>query len=85
MVFKGFIAAATAVALSATSAVAAPRSSAAAAQAAASMAPAAETVEGDSQVRRRNWFVLILVILAIIAGIIAATAGDGDNDQVSPG
>lgn len=84
VVFKGLIAAAVAVAMSATPAVAAANT-AAAASAAAQIAPAGESIEG-SELRgnRRGGFIIpLLAIIAIILGILAATGNlDGDDDDL---
>jgi hypothetical protein len=78
VVFKGFIAAVTAVALSATPTMAGA-SSAAAAASAAQVVPASETVEGSEQGRRRGFIIPLAVIIAIILGILAALK-DKDNE-----
>jgi hypothetical protein len=87
VVFKGLIAAATAVALSATPAIAAGNQSAAAARAASvEVAPAGETVEGDSELFRRGGFIIpLLVIAVILLGIYVAVDDNGNNPPVSPG
>jgi hypothetical protein len=79
VVFKGFIAAATAVAMSASAAVAAPAQTV---QAAAQVAPADETVEGSEL--RGGFIIPLLAIVAIILGILAAT-GELDGDDNGPG
>ena len=82
MVFKGFIAAATAVAMSASAAVAAPAQSV---KAAAAIAPADETVEGSEL--RGGFIIPLLAIIAIILGILAALGeleGDGNGPPKSP-
>ena len=78
MVLKGLIAATAAIALTATPVMAAATSSA---RAAAPVAPAAETVGEDSQLRgRRGGFVIpLLALIFIILGILAATK-DRDGD-----
>ena len=78
MVLKGLIAATAAIALTATPVMAAATSSA---RAAATVAPAAETVGEDSQLRgRRGGFIIPLIaLIAIILGILAATK-DRDKD-----
>ncbi len=81
MVFKGFIAAVSAVALSATPAVASA-SSAAAASRATQVAPADESVEGSEL--RGGFVIPLLAIVAIILGILAATQGDDDDLPRSP-
>ncbi len=86
MVFKGFIAAATAVALSATPAVAAANSAPASA-AAAQVQPAGESVEGSELRGARGGFIIpLLAIIAIILGILAATGnlGGDDDNRTSP-
>ncbi len=87
MVFKGLIAAATAVALSATPAIAAANQSAAAARAASvEVAPAGESVEGDSELFRRGGFIIpFLVIVVILIGIYIAVDDKGNNPPLSPG
>ena len=82
MVFKGLVAAATAVALSASPAVAAANSAAAASVAASQIAPADESVEG-SELRRGGFIIPLLAIIAIILGILAAT-GNLENDRETP-
>jgi hypothetical protein len=75
VVFKGFIAAATAVAMSASAAVAAPSQTV---QAAAQVAPAEETVEGSEL--RGGFIIPLLAIVAIILGLLAALGElEGDN------
>ena len=69
MVFKGFIAAATAVALSATP-VAASTSSAAAASRATQVAPADETVEGSEL--RGGFIIPLIALIAVLLGLCAA-------------
>ncbi len=87
MVFKGLIAAAAAVALSATPAVAAANQSAAIARSAAvEVAPAGETAEGDSELFRRGGFVIpLLVIIVILIGIYVAVDDGGEGPTPSPG
>ena len=82
MVFKGLIAAVSAVALTATPALATASQSAAAARAATELAPAEETVEGSEL--RGGFIIPVIVIVAIILGILAATKGNGENPPVSP-
>ena len=86
MVFKGLIAAVAAVGLSATPAIAAANSAAATARvASAEIAPADETVEGDSELFGRGGFIIPLIaIVAIILGILAATNDDDDDLPHSP-
>ena len=81
VVFKGFIAAATAVALSATPVVAST-SSAAAASRATQVAPADETVEGSEL--RGGWIIPLIALIAIILGICAATDICGGEDSDPP-
>ena len=69
MVFKGFIAAVTAVALSATPAVAASNSAAATARA-SEVAPADESVNGSEL--RGGFIIPLIAIIAIILGILAS-------------
>ncbi len=87
MVFKGLIAAAAAVALSATPAIAAANQSSAAARAASTeVAPAGEFVEGDSELFGRGGFIIpFIVIVVILLGIYVAVDDNGNNPPVSPG
>ncbi len=87
MVFKGLIAAAAAVALSATPAIAAANQSAAAARAASvEVAPADETVEGDSELFGRGGFIIpLLVIVVILLGVYVAVDDNDGESPVSPG
>jgi hypothetical protein len=83
VVFKGFIAAATAVAMSASAAIAAPAQTV---KAAAQIAPAEETVEGSEL--RGGFIIPLLAIIAIILGILAALGeldGDDNGPRRSPG
>ena len=87
MVFKGLIAAATAVAMTVTPTVAAASTAAAAARAAAEqeVAPAGETVDGSEL--RGGWIIPLIALIAIILGICAATeicGGDDDDLPTSP-
>jgi hypothetical protein len=82
VVFKGFIAAVTAVALSATPAVAASNGAAATARA-SEVAPAGESVDG-SQIRG-GFIIPLIAIIAIILGILAATHGKKNKIGKSPG
>ena len=84
MVFKGLIAAATAVAMTVTPTVAAASTSAAVAQAAAEqeVAPAGETVDGSEL--RGGWIIPLIALIAIILGICAATKICGDDDEDLP-
>ena len=76
MVFKGLIAATAAIALSVTPAVA---------QVNAVAAPATETVEEGSEMFGRGGFIIpLLVVIAIVLGILAATSDDDDDLPVSP-
>ena len=77
MVFKGFIAAATAVALSVAPTVAAAQA------APIEVAPAAESVDG-SELRRGGFIIPLIAIIAIILGIIAALKDDKDGPPTSP-
>jgi cytochrome c oxidase assembly factor CtaG len=73
VVFKGFIAAASAVALMATPAFAAAK---------AAPTPAVETVEADNQLGG-GFIIPLLALAAIIAGILVVI--DNNNDKpVSP-
>ena len=81
MVFKGFIAAVTAVALSATPAMAAGSSAAAAARA-TQVAPASETVEGSEL--RGGFIIPLIALIAIILGILAAMHDDDEDLPHSP-
>ena len=81
MVFKGFIAAVTAVALSATPAMAAGSSAAAAARA-TQVAPASETVEGSEL--RGGFIIPLIALIAIILGILAAMHDDDEELPRSP-
>jgi cell division protein FtsX len=77
VVFKGLIAAAAAVALSATPAIAAANSPA--------VVPATETVEGDNAMFGEGGFIIpLLAVVAVILGILAATSDDDDDLPVSP-
>ena len=86
MVFKGLIAAVAAVGLSATPAIAAANSAAATARVAnAEVAPAAETVEGESELFGRGGFIIPLIAIVLIAlGIYIAVDDNGDGPPVSP-
>jgi hypothetical protein len=82
VVFKGLIAAATAVALAATPAVAASNNAAAAArQASMSVTPADESVEGSEL--RGGFIIPLVAIIAIILGILILLE-DEDDGRVSP-
>jgi hypothetical protein len=81
VVFKGFIAAVTAVALSASPAVAAANGAAAAARA-SEVAPASETVDGSEV--RGGFIIPLIALIAIILGILAAMHGDDDDLPKSP-
>ena len=84
MVFKGLVAAATAVALSASPAVAAANGAAASPIAASQIAPADESVEGSELRGLRGGFIIpLLAIAAIVLGILAAT-GNLENDRDTP-
>ncbi len=87
MVFKGLIAAATAVALSATPAIAAANQSAAVSRAAGvEVAPIGETVEGDSELFNRGGFIIpFLVIVVILLGVYVAVDDKGNEAPLSPG
>jgi len=86
VVFKGLIAAVAAVGLSATPAIAAANSAAATARvASAEVAPAAETVEGDSELFGRGGFIIPLIAIVLIALGIYIAVDDNDEDlPVSP-
>ena len=72
MVFKGFIAAATSVALMATPAVASAAETAATVSAATSeVAPAGENVDGSEL--RGGFIIPLIALVAVILGILAAT------------
>ena len=71
MVFKGLIAAASAVALSVAPTVAAAQTAAP-----TELAPAAETVEGSEL--RGGFVIPLIAIIAIILGILAAIHDDED-------
>ena len=77
MVFKGFIAAATAVALSVAPTVAAAQT-----VAPLEMAPAAESVEGSEL--RGGFVIPVIVIVAILLGVLAYTNDDDGNIPTSP-
>ena len=81
MVFKGFIAAATAVAMSASAAVAAPSQTV---KAAPQIAPADESVEGSQL--RGGFIIPLLAIIAILLGILAALGEleGGEGPRTSP-
>ncbi len=81
MVFKGLIAAASAVALVATPAVAASNNAAAASRAAAQVAPAGETVEGSEL--RGGFIIPLAAIVLIILGIIILVK-DNEGGRPSP-
>jgi hypothetical protein len=81
VVFKGFIAAVTAVALSATPTMAAASSAAAAARP-TQVAPAEENVEGSEL--RGGWIIPLIALIAIILGICAATDICGDDEEDLP-
>ena len=74
MVFKGLIAAVTAIALTATPVMAA---------AAKEVAPATETIEEGSELRG-GFVIPLIAIIAIILGILAATNDDDDDLPTSP-
>lgn len=86
MVFKGLIAAVAAISLSATPAIAAANGSAAAARAASvEVAPAGETVEGESEMFGRGGFIIpLLAIILIIIGIYIAVDDDEEGPPISP-
>ena len=86
MVFKGLIAAVAAIGLSATPAIAAANNSANAARAASvEVAPASETVEGDSELFGRGGFIIPLIaIVLIVIGIYIAVDDDEEGPPVSP-
>jgi hypothetical protein len=81
VVFKGLIAAASAVALAATPAVAASNNAAAASRAAAQVAPAGETVEGSEL--RGGFIIPLAAIVLIILGIIILVK-DNEGGRPSP-
>jgi hypothetical protein len=80
VVFKGFIAAASAVALAASPALASANSPIRTA------APAIEAEESElfGTGGAGGFIIPLLAIAAIILGILAATAGDGDDLPTSP-
>ena len=86
MVFKGLIAAVAAIGLSATPAIAAANSAASTARvASAEIAPAGETVEGDSEMFGRGGFIIPLVaIILIVIGIYIAVDDDEEGPPISP-
>ena len=86
MVFKGLIAAVAAVGLSATPAIAAANSSGAAARAASTeIAPASETVDGESEMFGRGGFIIpLLVVIVVLLGIYVALDDDEDGPPISP-
>jgi glycerol uptake facilitator-like aquaporin len=72
VVFKGFIAAATSVALMASPAVASAAETASTARAATTeVAPAGENVQGNEL--RGGFIIPLIALIAIILGILAAT------------
>jgi hypothetical protein len=79
VVFKGFIAAASAVALAASPALASANSP---------VRASAPAIEADSELFGRDgaggFIIPLLAIVAIILGILAATAGDNDDLPTSP-
>jgi hypothetical protein len=88
VVFKGLIAAATAVALAAAPTAAAATNSAAVARAAA-VAPATETVEGNEAMKedgifRGGFIIPFFVFLAIGAGVYIAFIKKNKRGRVSP-
>lgn len=90
MVFKGLIAAASAVAVMATPSVAIAQSAPVAPVApVAAVAPIGETVSGDSELfgrgKRRGGFIIPLaVLIAIILGILVLIDDKDDDLPVSP-
>ncbi|HEX8400886.1 MAG TPA: hypothetical protein VF628_04205 [Allosphingosinicella sp.] len=86
MVFKKFLAAATALALVAAPEVALAQTNAAARAAAVEATPAAETVDGDSEMfqgRRRGFIIPLFAISLVILGLIIVFR-DNDGAPVSP-
>ena len=79
VVFKGFIAAATAAALVAAPTVAVAQG---AAVAATEVAPASESVEGSEL--RGGFIIPLIALIAIILGICAATDICGGDDEELP-
>jgi glycerol uptake facilitator-like aquaporin len=76
VVFKGFFAAATSVALMATPVVASAAETAATARAATTqVAPADENVDGSEL--RGGFIIPLIALIAIILGILAATHNGG--------
>jgi len=86
VVFKGLIAAAAAVALSATPALAQANNSGPLGQAVgAEVAPAGETVEGESEMFGRGGFIIPLIVIIVIAlGIYVAIDDEEDDLPASP-
>jgi len=86
VVFKGLVAAVAAIGLSATPAIAAANSSAAAARAASTeIAPAGESVDGESEMFGRGGFIIpLLVIIVIALGIYVAIDDEDDDLPASP-
>ena len=86
MVFKGLIAAAAAVALSATPALAAANQAGTVARVGSEVAPAEEAVEGDSELFRRGGFIIpFIVIIVILLGIYIVIDDKGNGAPISPG
>jgi len=86
VVFKGLIAATAAFALSATPALAQANNSAPLGRAVgAEVAPAGETVEGESDMFGRGGIIIpLLVIIVIILGIYVAVDDEEDDLPASP-
>ncbi len=79
MVFKGFIAAVSAVALTVSPTIAAAQSTA---KAAAQVAPASEEVEGSEL--RGGFIIPLIAIIAILLGLCAAGVICGNDDDELP-
>jgi hypothetical protein len=76
---KASLGAMLAVSMIGTPVLAQSASSAANAPVASSARAGAETADSNELVGAGGWFIPLLAILAIIAGILAATSGGGDR------
>jgi hypothetical protein len=86
VVFKGLIAAVTAVALSTTPALAAANQAGTVARVGSEVTPADESVDGDSELFRRGGFIIpFIVIIVILLGIYIAVDDKGNGAPISPG
>jgi hypothetical protein len=83
VVFKGLIAATTAIALSASPVMAAATSPAVGARVGTEVAPATESVDGGSELRG-GFAIPLIAIIAIILGLCAATDLCGGDDEDIP-